>query len=104
MSSGEAVYRDGVEGTRYKVKISSASATLNVERKDKMSIPGKRSVIRVWRWIKDQIVQDVPQESALCEYDCRKGQCTAEEWETCERRLNKAQGELMPARTDTNPG
>jgi hypothetical protein len=50
----------------------------------------------LWRWVKDQIVQDVPKDSALCEFDCRKEQCTIGEWETCERRLDKGAGELMP--------
>jgi len=51
----------------------------------------------IWRWLRNQIVQDVPEDSALCEFDCRKGQCTTEEWEGCDRRLNKAAGELMPS-------
>jgi len=52
---------------------------------------------RFGRWVRDQIVQDVPEDIALCELDCRKGQCTMGEWESCERRLKKAAGELMPA-------
>ena len=32
----------------------------------------------------------------LCEYDCRRQQCTDEEWESCERRIQKAAGELWP--------
>jgi len=56
----------------------------------------ENSVKRAWRWVKDQIVQDVPEDSALCAFDCSKDQCTLEEWETCERRLTNAAGELMP--------
>jgi len=52
---------------------------------------------RLWRWAKDQVVQDVPEDTALCAFDCQKGQCTHTEWEACERRLHKAAGELMPA-------
>ncbi len=52
---------------------------------------------RLWRWAKDQVVQDVSEDSALCAFDCQKGQCTQDEWEACERRLHKAAGELMPA-------
>ena len=55
---------------------------------------------RVWQWVANQFVQDVPTESALCEYDCRKGQCCSGEWEVCERRLHKAAGELMPVHQD----
>jgi hypothetical protein len=31
---------------------------------------------RFWQWLKDQIAQDVPETDGLCEYDCRKQQCT----------------------------
>ena len=57
----------------------------------------KVSLIRCWRWVKDQIIQDVPEDIGLCEFDCSKGQCTLEEWESCEKRQCKAAGELMPA-------
>jgi hypothetical protein len=51
---------------------------------------------QAWRWFKDQIVREVPPEDALCEFDCRKPQCTADQWASCERRLSHAAGELMP--------
>jgi hypothetical protein len=51
----------------------------------------------IWRWLRNQFIQEVPEDSALCEFDCRKGQCRMEEWETCDRRLTKAAGELMPS-------
>ena len=59
----------------------------------------KGSFARLWQWVKDQIIGEVPEGSALCEYDCRKIQCTAAEWATCDRRLDRAAGELMPARS-----
>jgi len=49
------------------------------------------------RWLASKIVQDVPEDSALCEFDCERGQCTHQEWATCDRRINKAAGELWPA-------
>ena len=49
-----------------------------------------------WQWLKNQIAQDVPASGGLCEYDCRKQQCTEEEWATCERRIQRAAGELWP--------
>ena len=47
---------------------------------------------RLWDWIKNQIVQEVPEYLAACEFDCRcvseclKNQCTSGERETRERR------------------
>jgi len=54
------------------------------------------AISRAWRWVKGQIVGEVPQDIAMCEFDCRKGQCMQDEWETCERRLSGASGELKP--------
>lgn len=51
-----------------------------------------------WGWLRRQIVDDVPEGDAVCEFDCRKLQCNVGEWETCERRLRQAAGELMPSR------
>jgi hypothetical protein len=45
-------------------------------------------------WLMNEIVQDVPEEIAVCEFDCRKPQCTSEQWVCCKRRLKKAAGEL----------
>lgn len=55
-------------------------------------------VNRVWRWFAHELIKDVPEDLALCEFDCRKPQCTYREWSNCERRLKGAEGELMPAR------
>jgi hypothetical protein len=49
--------------------------------------------------LKNQIAQDVPEADGLCEYDCRRQQCTEEEWATSERRIHKAAGELSPEST-----
>jgi hypothetical protein len=51
---------------------------------------------KFWQWMKNQIAQDVSAADGLCEYDCRKQQCTEEEWATCERRIGRATGELWP--------
>ncbi len=51
---------------------------------------------RVLGWVKNQIIQDVPKDIALCEFDCPKGQCRMDEWEKCERRLSNAANELKP--------
>jgi hypothetical protein len=46
----------------------------------------------VKRWLKNQVIQEVPEDIALCEFDCRKPQCRMGEWETCERRLRSPSG------------
>jgi hypothetical protein len=42
--------------------------------------------LHFWHGLKDQIVQEVPPEIALCEFDCRKPECSHGEHEVCERR------------------
>lgn len=64
---------------------------------DKDKPPG-----RLARWLSEQIVGDVPAGDEICAFDCRKGQCTAGEWETCRRRLDRAAGELMPAEAEAS--
>jgi hypothetical protein len=41
-------------------------------------------------WVAAQIIQDVPGDIVLCEFACRKIQCSSEEWATCARRLELA--------------
>ena len=43
----------------------------------------KRAARKAKRWLKDQIVEDVPDRLALCEFGCRKQQCRMGEWEGC---------------------
>jgi hypothetical protein len=56
-----------------------------------------RAAHNAFGWLLNEIVQDVPEEVAICEFDCDKQQCTFEKWLYCERRLRKAAGELMPS-------
>ncbi len=53
-------------------------------------------VRQFFRRVKNGIIQDVPEDIALCEFDCNKGQCKMEEWEKCKRRLSGAANELKP--------
>jgi hypothetical protein len=55
---------------------------------------------RLWEWIIDRISQEVPNQIALCEYDCRNLHCTLGEWEACQGRLHKSAGALIPANGD----
>jgi len=53
---------------------------------------------QLWRRLKSQWIADsISDDIALCEFDCRKSQCRYDEWASCERRITKAAGELMPA-------
>lgn len=47
----------------------------------------------ILHWLKKQIVDEVPPEIAVCEFDCEKTQCTLKEWNACPRRLRRGAGE-----------
>lgn len=42
---------------------------------------------RLRRWFKSRWIQDVPEDIAACEFECRRLECRQGEWETCENRL-----------------
>jgi hypothetical protein len=42
---------------------------------------------KVRQWLKAQLIQDVPEDIAACEFECRKIECRQGDWETCENRL-----------------
>ena len=63
----------------------------------------------LWRWLQDQMVQDVPDSLAVCEFDCRSASCRRGEWERCEHRLGDSAAGLRhrtprPARLESGPG
>jgi hypothetical protein len=58
------------------------------------------AIQNLWKWVREQVVGDVPEGDAVCEFDCRNHKCTMGEWENCDRRLHRGAGEFMPA---TNP-
>ena len=51
----------------------------------------KRIADKAKRWFKVQLVEDVPDELARCEFGCRKLECRMGEWESCKRRIEEAQ-------------
>ena len=52
---------------------------------------GKRVTQKAKRWLKDQLVEEVPDELARCEFGCRRSECRMGEWASCERRIEEAQ-------------
>ena len=61
-----------------------------------------RLLRNIWDWLEGLFAGEVPLDDALCEFDCRKPQCYEGEWENCTRRLQRAAGELMPAKQPTS--
>ena len=57
-----------------------------------------RTLGRAWRFLVNQLIQDVPDEIAACEFDCRDTECPLEHWVSCERRLQTTEGLVEHAR------
>src|ERR1700689_5571427 len=51
--------------------------------------------LRMWKYVKRQIVDDVPEAIAICQFDCPRAECTQDAWHACERRIRKSAGELI---------
>ena len=49
-----------------------------------------------FRWFSGHLLGEVPDDIAWYEFDCKRAPCPEEEWATCERRINRAAGGLMP--------
>jgi len=60
------------------------------------------AISELGHWVRKQIVAEVLANLALCEFDCRKSWCSWNEWVSCERRISKAAGELMPSAIQHN--
>jgi len=59
-------------------------------------IPEASLFDRGWRFLMSQLIQDVPDSIAVCEFNCRETDCSAERWASCERRLLHASRERVP--------
>jgi hypothetical protein len=45
--------------------------------------------VRLARWLGSQVGQMVPEDLAVCEFECRETTCTAANWKTCGRRRER---------------
>lgn len=63
-----------------------------VGQKEKVLSP----FFRLRRWIKGRLIQDVPEDIAACEFECRRTECHQGDWETCEKRLRGMRGNKNP--------
>ncbi len=56
-----------------------------------MTLPPPKEVNiirRAWHFLTQGWAEQVPNDVACCEFQCKRTQCLDEEWETCQRRLD----------------
>jgi len=61
-------------------------------------IPDASLFDRGWRFLLDQLMQEVPAGLAVCEFDCRETDCTMERYVSCERRLQAGRPAAVPSK------
>ena len=59
-------------------------------------VPARTAFVKLWQWAKNHIVEEVPANLAICEFQCRREQCTVSYWRTCELVGNKPEMERSP--------
>lgn len=67
---------------RYRLAVLEAA----LRRVEELRRQAAKANLRLRYWIVDQIIQDVPSDIEVCEFDCSKGQCTLGEWRACKNR------------------
>jgi hypothetical protein len=82
---------------RYARILQGASAPLTEDGVMRQSLTCLSRVGERWKAF---FVDDVPDDLALCEFDCRQSQCNQQQWVTCNRRIGRARGELSPPALD----
>ena len=60
-----------------------------------------QAIASVWQKLKPLVVAEVPADSAACEFDCRKLDCTEKDWQNCSRRIQKAEAIQAFEQNDT---
>ena len=56
---------------------------------------GTRAIGRAQRWFADHIVQNVPEEMSVCEYECGEPDCHIAKWALCEKRVQQPENVLI---------
>ncbi len=63
----------------------------------------RTSIVELCRWLKDQWVAEVPDDLAICEFECRESECSVDGRANCVRRIfqtAKAPGPLRHSADD----
>ena len=57
--------------------------------------PVARSLEQLRRWVADHLIQNVPEEMSICEYECQEPDCHIAKWALCEKRTVRAEEILV---------
>src|SRR5580700_1177305 len=71
-------------------QFSGASPLMSKDR-----FTGGNPFLRMWQNVKRQIVDDVPEALAVCQFDCARARCLLDEGRPCEQLSRRAAGELV---------
>lgn len=54
-----------------------------------------RPLERLGRWLSDHLIQNVPEEISVCEYECQEAECNIAKWAMCQKRLASPEQALL---------
>ena len=58
----------------------------------------RTSIIELGRWLKAQLIAEVPDDLAICEFECRESECCFDGWANCVRRISHMREVPVPLR------
>jgi len=56
---------------------------------------------RLSHWLGKQLIDEVPTDLVICEYECRRGRCTEGEFRTCIRRATHPAGQTSQSQIES---
>jgi hypothetical protein len=70
--------------------MSGLAISVRQKSRKEMTLVGLRtSIIELCSWLKEQWVAEVPDDLAICEFECRKSKCSFDGWANCVRRMSQ---------------
>jgi hypothetical protein len=54
-----------------------------------------RPLKRLQRWLSQHLVQSVPEEISICEYECQEPECHIAKWALCEKRVARTESAFV---------
>ena len=58
----------------------------------------RNSISELTHWLRAQWVTEVPEDLAICEFECPESQCSWDDWAQCVRRVSNTRKELVHLR------
>jgi hypothetical protein len=75
--------------------MSGLAISVRQESRKETLVGLRASIIQLCRSLKAQWIEEVPDHLAICEFECRKSQCSSDDWARCFRRISNTPKKLV---------